>query len=559
MSDVAALAGRCAAAVLLAAAASGAAAAPRAPVLRQVVVPHPYHRPPPARPRLVVVIVVDQLRPDYLDRFRPHFGAGGFDLMLARGARFLQARYQQAITSTCPGHAIVATGSYGMVNGIIANWWYDRGEGRKVYCAEDDGTKLIGARGRGRSPRRLLMETVGDALKVATAGRSRVVTISPKDRSAIMLGGHRADAAYWMVDTLFVTSSYYRSDLPAWVREFNASGAVSGYFGRRWERVLPAGAYAMMGPDDQPGEADVAGLRRTFPHPVGGIKAFEDSPFSNEVVARLAMSAVSAEDLGGDTIPDLLGIGFSANDGVGHAYGPESHEVLDVTVRLDRTLQELFGFLDRTVGLSRTLIILTADHGVAPIPEVLDRRPAAGHGGRLQPDAIERVVRRALEARYGRAARPGWVLAHQPPMVYLNRAALAAAGASVEEGQRVAGTALQGITGVREVLSATELAHRRASGTAGAPGRSYHPARSGDLYYALDRYWLVDDWTAGTNHGSGWDYDQQVPLLWYGAGVTPGVYQEPAAVTDVAPTLAALLGVPAPAGAQGRVLTSLLR
>ena len=200
--------------------------------------------PRPVRPRLVVAIAVDQLRADYMDRFRPYFGPGGFNLFLTRGARFAQARYEHATTSTCPGHAVILTGSSGMVNGIIANDWFDVGTGREMYCAEDFGTRLIGSSAPGRSPRNLLGATVGDVLKMATGGKSRVVTVSAKDRSAIMLGGHLADAAYWIVDTLFVTSTYYRSDLPAWARQVNASGLMSRYFGKQWDRLLPASASA---------------------------------------------------------------------------------------------------------------------------------------------------------------------------------------------------------------------------------------------------------------------------------------------------------------------------
>ena len=223
---------------------------------------------PRPRPRLVVVIAVDQLRADYIERFRPYFGAGGFNLFLQRGASFAQARYAHATTSTCPGHAVILTGSYGEVNGIIANEWYDTRTGRPTYCAEDAAVTLVGSPGPGRSPRKLFGATVGDVLRTATAGASRVVTVAAKDRSAIMLGGQLADAAYWIVDTLFVTSTYYRADLPAWVRGFNASGAMSRYFGRTWERLLPAAAYQMMGPDDEPAERDVAGMGRTFPHPL---------------------------------------------------------------------------------------------------------------------------------------------------------------------------------------------------------------------------------------------------------------------------------------------------
>ncbi|HYC33532.1 MAG TPA: alkaline phosphatase family protein [Gemmatimonadales bacterium] len=515
--------------------------------------------PRPVRPRLVVAIAVDQLRADYMDRFRPYFGPGGFNLFLTRGARFAQARYEHATTSTCPGHAVILTGSYGMVNGIIANDWYDVRSDRETYCAEDLGTKLVGSGAPGRSPRNLFGATVGDVLKMATGGRSKVITISAKDRSAIMLGGHLADAAYWIIDTLFVTSTYYRSDLPSWAREANASGLMSRYFGKQWERVLPAPAYAAMGPDDEPAEGDRAGLGRTFPHPIRDADAFDQSPFLNDVVAEFAKRAVGAEALGKDTVPDVLGISFSANDRVGHTFGPESHEVMDVTVRLDRTLRDLFLFLDRTVGLANTLIVLTADHGVAPMPEVLQRLHPGAAARRLEPGVIDSAARRALEARYGAAPAPGWIVYHEQPHIYLNQAALARGRIAPEEAQRVVQAAIQAVPGVSEVYTAAELQRARAEGAEWGPTRSFFPARSGDVYYRLAPYWFVDDGNTGTDHGSGWRYDQQVPLLWFGAGITPGVRQERAAVADIAPTLAAMLGLILPGGAQGRVLTEMLR
>ena len=515
--------------------------------------------PRPVRPRLVVVIAVDQLRGDYMDRFRPYFAAGGFNLLLTRGARFAQARYEHGTTSTCPGHAVILTGSYASVNGIVGNDWYDVRSGREVYCAEDPGTKLIGSAAPGRSPRNLFGATIGDVLKMATAGRSRVVTVSAKDRSAIMLGGHLADAAYWIVDTLFVTSSYYRQDLPAWARELNASGAISKYFGKRWERLLPAAAYQGMGPDDEPAEADEAGMGRVFPHPIAGADAFDQSPFLNDVLAEFAMRAVTAEGLGRDTVPDLLGVSFSANDRVGHTFGPESHEVMDVTVRLDRTLRDFLGFLDRTVGLANTLIVLTADHGVAPMPETLQRLHPGAAARRLDPAIVDSAVRRAMDARFGSAPAPGWILHHSPPSIYLNRVALARGRIALEAAQLVAREAVLGVPGVHEAFTAAELDQARSVGARTGAALSYYAGRSGDLYYSLLPYWTADAGRYGADHGSGWRYDQQVPLLWFGSGIAPGVRQEPAAVADIAPTLAAMLGLVLPGGSQGRVLAEMLR
>jgi type I phosphodiesterase/nucleotide pyrophosphatase len=534
------------------------ALAAAAPALAQLSAP---------RPRLVVVIAVDQLRGDYMDRYRRFFGPGGFNLFLQRGASFAEARHEHATTSTCPGHAVILTGSYASVNGIISNYWYDAPSGRTVYCAADTTVTLVGSGGEGRSPRNLYGATVGDLLKIATGGKSRVVTVSAKDRSAIMLGGHLADAAYWAVDTLFVTSTYYRPDLPQWARAFNASGTISSYFGKKWERLLSPPVYEMVGPDDVPTEADVAGMGRTFPHTIASgpaigaefVEAFGQSPFSNEVLAEFAMRAVTGEAMGRDTVSDLLGISFSANDLVGHAYGPDSHEVMDVTLRLDRTLARLFAFLDRTVGLANLIVVLTADHGVAPLPEVFQRLHPGASARRFDPAIVDTAVTRALTAQYGPAPAPGWVVFHDQPLLSLNPTVLRSKKIAVEEAERVAQAAVLSLPGVHEALTASELARSRGSGVRTSEVYSFHPGRSASIYYQMAPYILADSASTGTGHGTPWAYDQQVPMLWFGRGIIPGIRQTPAAVADIAPTLSALLGLPAPGGAQGRVLSEMLR
>lgn len=528
--------------------------------------------PVPARPRLVVVIAVDQLRPDYLDRFRRWFGPGGFNRFLRQGARFTSARYSHAVTETCVGHAVMLTGSDPMVNGIVANEWYDPALGRGVYCAEDTAAPLVGAGGSlpptaGRSPRLLIGATVGDLLKMESAGRSRVVTVSAKDRSAIMLGGKLADAAYWLRDTIFVTSSYYRPDLPGWVRAFNAARPVQRYLGTQWQRVLPAAAYATVGPDDQPGEGDEAGLGRTFPHPLKDLAAFEHAPFADEIVADFALRAVEAEGLGRDSVPDLLGISFSATDWVGHTFGPDSHEILDDVLRLDRVLARLFGELDRGIGPGRMLVVLTADHGVSPLPEVAAGVRRGAGPRRIGHAVMDSAVSRALTARFGVPPAPGWIAWNGAPMLFLSRAALAARKIPLDEAARVARDALQAVPGVTGAVTGAELARRRdaalgaglAGGRDGDAAHSYYPGRSGDVYYFLEPYWLQTDASTGTGHGTGWRYDQQVPLVWFGPGVRPGTYRGPADVADLAPTLSEMLGLGAPGGAQGRVLEEMLR
>jgi predicted AlkP superfamily pyrophosphatase or phosphodiesterase len=315
----------------------------------------------------------------------------------------------------------------------------------------------------------------------------------------------------------------------------------------------------MVGPDDVAAEADEAGTGRTFPHPIGGTAAFDLSPFSNEVLADFAMRAVAEEGLGRDTVPDLLAISFSANDRVGHAYGPDSHEVMDVTVRLDRTLARLFSFLDKTVGLANVVMVLTADHGVAPLPEVFASLHPGASARRFNPAVVDTAVEAALRARYGPAPAPGWIAHHDQPQLYLNRAALRAKRVSVEDAERVAQAAIMTVPGVHEALTSSELASGRARGVRSAEVLSFYPGRSGDIYYLMEPYIVVDDGSTGTGHGTPWAYDQQVPLLLYGSRIVPGVRRTPATVADIAPTLSALLGLTAPGGSQGRVLAEALR
>jgi predicted AlkP superfamily pyrophosphatase or phosphodiesterase len=524
------------------------------------------------RPRLVVVISIDQFRADYLDRFRRYFSQNGFNLLLREGANFAEAQYEHSVTQTCPGHAVILTGSYANVNGIVANTWYNPALRRAEYCAADTSAKLIGVNAEGRSPRNLLDSTVGDELKRETSGRSRVIAIAGKDRSAIMMAGHLADAAYWTEDTLIVTSSYYMKELPQYVQTFNAQGAITRYRGATWDHFLPARTYALAGPDNVAAEEDVGGMGRVFPHHLSSnparsesfLEGFSASPFENEVLVDFAIQVIRAEQLGGDDDPDVLALGFSANDVVGHSYGPDSHEVMDMTIRTDRLLERFFTFLIQQVGRENLVIALTSDHGVAPLPEVERRRRPQSSAARLDPAVIAAATEKALRARYGipRAPawldRPTWIMQAGWPSLYLNLPALEDRNVPLEEAEAVAKRAIQGVPGVAQVLTGAELDEQRARGAHSRSELSYYPGRSGQLFYVLAPYVLPESQPQGTTHGSPWAYDTHVPLLLFGSGVTSGRYSAAAAVADLAPTLSALLGISAPGGSQGRVLKEAL-
>ena len=513
-------------------------------------------------PRLVVVIVIDQFRYEYLQRFREHFVEGGFKRFLHEGATFTEAKYRHATTDTCPGHAVISTGTWGNLNGIVANAWFDTERGRAVNCVDS----IWG----GGSARNLLHPTTGDMLKKASDGGSRVITAAGKSAAAILLGGQAADAAYWTdAKGRFVTSVNYRLRLPGWAREFNSSGRVDAYFGKAWQRILPIEAYAALGRDDEPAERSANGLGRTFPHPMTGgastigphfYRAFKTSPYQDEILVEFATAAIREEELGQDDVTDLIAVSFSANDAVGHSYGPDSHETLDIVVRTDRILMRLFEFLEREVGLNHTLIVLTADHGLAPLPEVAQARARLRRAGRVSENALIESASDALNVAYGQPESGTWVAFHDYPNLFLNEGALNAKGVRAADAERLVRRALQDVPGVQAAFTRTELEALRDTAVASELARaallSFHSERSGHVVYRVLPFHVVND--TGTNHGSPWDYDTHVPLMWYGPGVKSGTYDMAVSPADIAPTLMALLGIAGPSGSAGRVLHEML-
>ncbi|HEX2100137.1 MAG TPA: alkaline phosphatase family protein, partial [Candidatus Synoicihabitans sp.] len=343
-------------------------------------------------PRLALLIVVDQMRGDYLERFAPWFVDGGFRRMMKDGATFIDAHHRHALTATAPGHATVAVGASADVHGVIANDWFDFAGGRFSGAVEDAAAPLVGAgasflvRPGGlpapdstASPRRLLAATLGDQLKLRFGARARVIGLGNKDRAAILLSGRLADSAYWIHGNRIVTSRYYREALPSWLEAYNATQPLDRWFGHSWDRLLETSVYdAVQGPDDAAGEEIRHGLGGRFPRRIDGgadeigpefYNAFRLDPASSVLVGELAQQTIRGESLGQDDVPDLLTIGFSQLDHAGHSYGPDSHEVMDSVLRLDRVLAELLTFLDHVVGVDRYVVALTADHGVAPLPE----------------------------------------------------------------------------------------------------------------------------------------------------------------------------------------------
>ena len=527
-----------------------------------------------APPKLAVVIAVDQMRADYLVRFRPYFGEGGFKRLLEGGTVFQDARYRHAITLTAPGHAQILSGAFARDHSIIANEWLDRDTWEQINSVEDRDSPLVGINPgelgpaaalapakTGRSPKNFRTTTVGDALKKLHGADSRVIALSNKDRSAILLGGQRADGAYWDEQGKFVTSRHYRAELPAWVAAFNAEKRPQSFFGQTWDRLLAPAIYdQVQGPDDVVGETVNFGFTRVFPKKVDGGKpalspayfdAYDASPFCSEVLGAFAQRALVEEKLGQHAATDLLAVSFSGIDYVGHAYGPDSHEVMDAMLRLDRVLAALLDAVDRTVGLKNCVVVLTADHGVSPMPEVAPGHPA----GRIKAADLDAACARALDIAYGPLPAGELWVTRDNLAFHLRPAALAAKKITAHDAALVVQKALRALPVVAEAFTRDELLAAPPEGDSvlAMLRRSYNASRGRDVLIVLQPYHFPAR-PMGSTHGAPYDYDTHVPLLWFGAGIPVSVRPERVGVDDLAPTLAALLGVPAPPDAHGRRL-----
>ena len=516
---------------------SSLAAAPQAPA----------PKPAPPEIRLVLLIAVDQFRYDYLTRFRGDF-TSGFKRLLTEGAVFTDANLEHYPTVTAVGHATMLTGATPSVSGIIGNDWFDRETGTQVQSITDTTVKPIGAPDAATaSPRRLLVSTLGDELKLASGAPKgseaapRVIGMSLKDRSAVMPAGRGADAAYWL-DTksgAFVSSTYYMPDAPAWVKAFNDRHLADTHLGRQWTPLSPPAVSLKQLPKE-----------RGTPF----YEAVFGSPFGNDLLLEFATNALTHERMGQRGVTDLMSVSFSSNDSVGHTYGPESPQVRDITIRTDRVIGQLLDRVDKAVGLQRTLIVLTADHGVAPLPEDLAARSMPG--GRMANKELFGAIQKGLEAKYG----PGeWLASTAGSSPYLNYVLIAEKKLNPEEVRRVAADAALAVPHVTRVYTRDQLLR----GDVGDDRigrrvvRGFNVQRSGDLEIILEPFWMRA--TSGTTHGTPYNYDAHIPLVIMGPPIKAGVYSDPVALNDLAPTLATILKVQTPSGSSGRVLTEAIK
>jgi predicted AlkP superfamily pyrophosphatase or phosphodiesterase len=522
------------------------------------------------QPKLVVVVVLDQFPYDYLERFEPYFGQGGFRYLLERGANFSNARYEYATTKTAPGHAALLTGSYNHRDGIVANSWWDRDRQRRVSSVDDDSVTILGHRTPGHSPKNLLTYTAGDMLRVGSNFHSKVVSIAHKDRSAVLMGG-KFGSAYWIEDSLVVTSTYYRKELPAWADEFNHSHAIESYFGKEWTELRP-GAAAMICDDDGAAYEDNPGkIGITFPHRITGddpsrmtpsfYRSVEFSPFAIDYLFDIVRRACVAESLGLRGQTDMLCVGISITDEIGHAFGPRSHEVFDNALRTDAMLADFFSFLDKRIGLANCLIACSSDHGISPIPESLKKLSPEIPAGRIAPSAISALVTAQLESSYGPAGQgKKWVEAVVESDVYINRTVLSEKQLLLD---RVTALLKDSLAYRSPFVGAYTRSELQRGGFSDRLGQAYEKAfyapRSGDIVFVLKPYYIISGETNGTNHGQPYDYDSHVPLLFAGGTILPGIYRNEVSPVDLAPTICSILRIEFPPSREGRVLKEAIR
>ena len=495
-------------------------------------------------PKLIVVIVIDQFRGDYLDRYRDEFGDSGFRFLLDHGAYFPNCNYNYANTRTAPGHSTLFTGAYSNGHGIVSNEWWDQKKKRMVTSVEDEDTKLVGAEGKsGASPRNLMADTLGDEMKLATQGKSRVFAISLKDRASVLPGGFSADAAYWIdpKSGVWITSTYYRDQLPPWAQNFNSTRQQK-YWDRDW---VDAQGIKL---------ASTAHRKSKDGSDAGFYEVLGPTSFANQYEFEFARELVVYENVGRGPATDLLSISLSANDILGHQVGPGSPAMHQMALDLDRDLADFINFLGHQIGLADVWIALSADHGVSAVPDDAKklRIPAAN----LDISKLESQINAALTAKFS-PGHPAQFMKLDYPQAWIDPDAFTAAHVHERDAETAVGEAMKQV-GLRDYYTKSQLAAGEVPNT--ALGRkylnSYSPEGSWYVLGVPDIYTIGPG--KGTDHTSPYNYDTHVPLLLFGIPFQAGTYRTSVEPIDLTPTLASLLGINAPTHSVGRVLTEAL-
>ena len=524
--------------------------------------------------RLVVQITVDGLRGDLLHRYRSGLGSSGFRRLMDGGVWYTDAHHLHANTETIAGHATLSTGAHPSEHGMIGNSWFNREDGRLGYNIEDpdyarlpvpgfdgEGEQLdptqAAAATTGRSPRNLLVSTFSDELFKSNNGRSKIFSVSGKDRSAVAMAGH-AGKAFWMsVDSgAFETSTFYYDSYPDWVVPWNAQRPADAAIGKEWTLEDAIETYLLADNDDRPFETDLKGFGRTFPHPYG---APEDglyytqvllTPLGDALTASFGKAIVLGEELGRDADIDYLSLSFSGVDATSHFFGPSSLENEEMVRRLDDTLSDFFAFLDSEVGRDNYLIVLSADHGMPEMPEHMAHQ---GHDtSRNGQTALAEALNTEIASAFG---VEGAVKAFFRPYIYLDHEAIAAAKADRRAIERLIVDSLQAVPGIALATPSVPFPERRDNFFDGPIRRNFHPERSGDIYVVQSPYsFLLDPGAIAAMHGSPWRYDTHVPVLFAGPGIAAQRVSRSIGTVDVAVTLSEIFGTTYPSGASGSVL-----
>lgn len=508
-------------------------------------------------PRLIVGITIDQMNDALIRKFSSNFTEDGFKLLENHGYRYTQNHYNYIPTYTGPGYASIHTGSTPSVHGIIGNDWIDRATGKEVYCAGDPDESPVGGSGDGGiSPRQLLCATLSDMIETSSGGLSKTISIAVKDRAAVLSAGMNADGAYWFDENSgnWITSSFYSAELPEWVAEFNTRQITKSMMNLSWNTTMASDRYHTTLPDDNQYEGRFPGENTSaFPHFINGpadtpYESIKYSPFSNSLTTLLALEAIRNEELGADSVTDLLAIGYSATDYIGHRFGEGSIELEDAFIRLDKEIAVLIKQLDESVGKGRYLLFLTADHGVAPNPDLMMKEKE--QGGHFSNKELQTRLNDKIEEKYGVANCVSGIINFQ---VYLDEERITASRKKVASIEAFVKQLVGETEGVQSAYTRKDIARSKREKTAEMISNGCMYPRSGNVMFSLLPYW-VNARKHGSDHGSGHDYDTHVPLIFYGMNIRFGRSAESTTPADITPTILHLLGHEPPENCTGRIL-----
>ena len=516
-----------------------------------------------SRPKLVVGIVIDQMRWDYLYRFNDLYSSDGFKRLLKDGFSAENTLVPYVPTYTAVGHTCIYTGSVPAITGIVGNNWFDKATGKNVYCTDDSTVSTVGSASKAgkMSPDNLWVTTITDELRLSNNFKSKVIGIALKDRGAILSVGHSANAAYWYDAGKWISSTHYMQALPSWVDAFNAKDLAANYMSKDWTTLLPADRYDQSTADDMPYETAIKGEKTvSFPHRLSSIpdsikyESFRTTPFGNDFTFDFAKAVVENENMGGSGVTDFLAMSISSTDYVGHAFGPNSIEVEDSYLRLDASIADFLHFLDKKAGKGNYTVFLSADHGVAHIPAFLAEHKIPA--GNFEDGDIRKELNQMLEAEYG---IKNIVTSLQNYQLYLNNKELERRGKNVA---LITKEIINVLEAKPFILTAFET-DKLESTTLPEPQKkmfanAYNIKRSGDIQFTLKPGYF-DGGSKGTTHGLWNPYDAHIPLLFFGWGIRPGKLNRETYMTDISPTLAAMLKIQVPSGCVGKVITEAIK